>query len=451
MEGDGHTVKLFDGTLKNAEKDDYLQVIQGFDPDLIAISVFSRGHNMAKRLVALIKENYHVPVVIGGPQVTALPELVLKDIGADFAVVGEGEITLSELAKYLSYGKKEFFNINGLAFFDTDKRVILNKPRDLIGDLDTLPFPAWEHMPPSEYRIVPILATAKRYPLAPIMTSRGCPFHCTFCASNITWKHRIRFRSPQNVVDEMKKLKFEFGVREFLITDDNFTLDTKFATSVCKKIIESDIDITWQCSNGVRVDSLNPDLLSLMKKSGCYSVGLGIESGNQGILNNAKKSLDLSVVKDSLLQLKQAGIKSYGFFIFGFPGETAKTAQETISFAVNNSFDRAWFNIMTPYPGAELFDRWIKNKSFEDIDWDSHDGSTADLDWCELSSRELEAFQWLAAKKFYLRPRIILDIICHLSIRQVLTLFMTRFFRKRSKGIFGLVHSMKRKDGRNGE
>lgn len=367
---------------------------------------------------------------------------MLEDIGADFGIVGEGEITISELAKSLSNGKKDLIGIDGLALINEDGKIILcDRPRNLIEDLDTIPFPAWHLMPPLEYRIVPILASAKRFPLAPIMTSRGCPFRCAFCASNITWKHRVRFRSPQNVIDEIKLLRSKFGVQEFLITDDNFTLNKKFAMAVCESIIKEGLDIAWQCSNGVRVDTLSPDLLHIMKKAGCYSVGLGIESGNQELLNRVKKRLDLSGVRKVLVDLKEAKIKSYGFFIFGFPGETHKTAQDTINFSVENHFDRAWFNIMTPYPGSELFDDWIKNKSFKDIDWDLHDGSTADLDWCELSPKELENYQRLAARRFYLRPRIMFDILIHLRFRQILTLFMTRFFRKYNKWIFNLIHS----------
>ncbi len=440
LEKEGHTVGLFDGTLNNAKDEDYVKAVEDFGPDLIGISVFSRGHNKTKRLISSLKRYFTIPTVIGGPQLTALPEIVLEDIGADFGVVGEGEITICELAKSLYSGRNGLDKVQGLVYSE-DGRIRLNSPRPFIEDMDSIPFPAWHLMPPSDYWIVPILATAKRFPSVPIMTSRRCPFRCTFCASNITWKFKVRYRSPKNVVEEMKFLKSKFGVQEFLITDDNFTLNKKFAMSVCEAIMEEGLDITWQCSNGVRVDTLSQELLKVMKRAGCYSVGLGIESGNQGILDRAKKRLDLSKVKKVVDDLKDARIKSYGFFIFGFPGETHQTVQDTIDFSLENHLDRAWFNIMTPYPGAELFDDWIKNKSFKDINWDMHDGSTADLDWCELSPKELENSQRLAARRFYLRPRIMFDILTHLRPRQMLTLFMTRFFRKYNKWLFNLIHS----------
>ncbi len=444
LERQGHTVGFFDGTLHNACEADYLAAVESFRPDLIGISVFSRGHGKAKRLIAALKRRFDAATVIGGPQVTAMPEAVMEDIGADFAVIGEGEETICELASALGSGRGGFGGIDGLAHREAG-RVAVNKARALIEKLDSIPYPAWHLMPPSEYWIVPILATAKSFPIAPIMTSRGCPFPCTFCASNTTWKFRVRYRSPENVVGEMRLLRDKFGVREFLITDDNFTLNKGFAMSVCEGIIKEDLRVNWQCSNGVRVDTLSPDLLRLMKKAGCYSVGLGIESGNQKILDRAKKKLDLRKVSRVLCDLDEAGIKSYGFFIFGFPGETARTALDTMDFALSNRLDRAWFNIMTPYPGSELFNEWIKKRSFKDIDWDRHDGSTADLDWCELTAKDLDGCQRAAARRFYLRPRIMLDILLHMSWRQVLTIFMTRFFRKYSKGIFELIHSRIRK------
>ncbi|MCR4288487.1 MAG: B12-binding domain-containing radical SAM protein [Deltaproteobacteria bacterium] len=445
LERQGHIVGLFDGTLHNAGEEDYLAAVESFRPDLIGISVFSRGHGKAKRLIAALKRRCDVQTVIGGPQVTAMPEAVIEDIGADFGVIGEGEETICELASALVAAKGVFSGIDGLAYRQGNGRVVLNKPRGLIENLDSIPYPAWHLMPPSDYWIVPILATAKSFPIAPIMTSRGCPFPCTFCASNITWKFRVRYRSPENVIGEMRLLRDKYGVREFLITDDNFTLNKNFAMSVCEGIIKEDLRVNWQCSNGVRVDSLSPELLRLMKKAGCYSVGLGIESGNQEILDRAKKKLDLRKVRKTLGDLNEAGIKSYGFFIFGFPGETRSSVADTMEFALSNRLDRAWFNIMTPYPGSELFNDWIKKRSFKDIDWDRHDGSTADLDWCELTGKELDDCQRTAARRFYLRPRIIFDILLHMSGRQILTIFMTRFFRKYNKGIFELIHSRIRK------
>ncbi|MCP4649290.1 MAG: radical SAM protein [PVC group bacterium] len=436
---EGHQVDIYDGTLKNSSTQDFLKEIEETAPDLIGITVMSRGHAKVRDVVKLIKNTCDIPIVIGGPQVTALPEIVLKDIGADFAVFGEGEITICELAQAMVSGKQSYDSINGLAYVAKDGTIIVNNPRELIKDLDQISFPAWQLMNPADYRIVPILAPAKGYPIAPIVTSRGCPFLCTFCASNVTWKNKFRVRSPENVVDEIKLLVEKFGVREIYITDDNLTLNRKHAEAICDEIMKAGLKISWQCPNGVRIDHLDQKLLAKMKKAGCYSVGLGIESANKEILCNIKKQLDLSVVKKVLIDLKKAGIMSYGFFVFGLPGETHETIRETIDFAKNNPFDRAWFNILTPYPGSEIFNDWIGERSFADIDWETHDGSTAVIDTVELSSAELEEYQTKAVREFYLRPRIVLSLMRHIRIKQIITISMTRFFKKRYN-IFKIIH-----------
>lgn len=437
---DSHEVAIFDGTLRNATEEDFLSYIEGFGPDIIGFSVMSRGHNKVKHLISAIKKITAVPIVIGGPQVTAFPEIVVKDLGADFGVIGEGEFIIRELVRYIDKADTRFEEILGLAFRLKDTSIIVNKRRPLIDDLDMIPFPAWDLMPPAQYRIVPILAPAKNFPLAPLMTSRGCPHDCSFCASNVTWQHKLRMRSPENVIAEIKLLVNEFGVKEILISDDNFTADRRYAEAVCDGIINENLPIRWQCSNGVRVDKLDIHLLKKMKDAGCYSVGLGIESGSQMVLDKIHKRLNLAVVKKILVDLKKTGIRSYGFFIFGFPDETHETAQQTIDFALNNPFDRVWFNVLTPYPGSQIFDTWLNGRSWENIDWDSHDGSTPVLDTAGLTKEEVGQYQKIAARRFYLKPRNLFNLLIQLRPRQIITILMTGFAKKYSAWLFNLVH-----------
>lgn len=431
LEKDRHKVSIYDGTLRNAKESDYINAIKMFDADLVGISVMTRGHIKAKNLISAIKVRFDdFPVVVGGPQVTAYPEIVLADLNADFAVIGEGEITLCELVERIEANKKSFEDIAGLVHKDKQGSVYRTKPRELIKDLDSLPFPAWHHMPPSEYRIVPILAPVKALPVAPIITSRGCPYDCSFCASNATWRRKLRLRSKQNVIEEIRLLVKEYGVKEIHISDDNFTADTGRAGEICDAIIESDISISWQCPNGVRIDRLDSSLLKKMRRSGCYAVGLGIESGNSAVLRSVDKKLDLSIVRGVLQKLRKVGILSYGFFILGLPGENRKTLEDTVNFALKNSFDRAWFNIFTPYPGSRAFRSWLGNRSFADIDWNSHDCNTAVATIDDVTPEELEDYQRYAVRRFYLRPRVLLSLLLHLRLKEVLTLIRTRFFRK---------------------
>lgn len=441
LEKEGHQVALFDGTLHNASNDDFVKAVKEFNPDLIGLSVLSRGHALAKTIIKAIKKKFKkIPIAIGGTQVTAAPRLVLKDLGADFALIGEGEATLAELTKALEEKKKNFAQINGLAYKTPKGRLRITKPRELIADLDSLPFPAWHLMPPQKYRIAPILEPTQAQPIAPVLTSRGCPYNCSFCASNVTWRRRLRFRSVKNVIEEIKMLKEEFGVKEIHFCDDNFTIDIKRAEKMCDVLISEKINLPWQCPNGVRVDRLNLPLLRKMKKAGCYSVGLGVESGNQSMLGRVNKQLDLKIVSRVLKNLKKVGIESYGFFILGLPGETKKTIQETIDFALKNPFDRVWFNIFTPYPGSPAFDDWIKGHDFNKIDWEKHDCSTAIMAGKDLALEEIEKLQKQALKKFYLRPMVFLKVISRLGPREITTFFMSRFFGKMAKPLFQASH-----------
>lgn len=441
----GYRPFLYDGTLKNASLDDFASAVEKIKPDLIGISVLTRGHGKAKEMIRILKKKFpKITIVIGGTQVTAAPKEVILDLGADFGVIGEGEVTLLELVKELEKTKNNFRKINGLAYKTAFGKFKINAPRELISNLDDLPFPAWDLMPPKEYRIAPILEPARGSPIAPIMTSRGCPFNCTFCASNVIWKRRIRFRSVENVIAEIKMLKEKFGIKEFHFCDDNFTMDIKRAERICDALIKEKINLPWQCPNGVRIDRLTIPLLKKMKRAGCYSVGLGIESGNRRILKKINKQLDLKIIPNVLKNLKRIGIESYGFFILGLPGETKKTAQETIDFALKYPFDRVWFNIFTPYPGSPSFSDWIGERKFNEIDWDKHDCSTAVMAENDLTAKDIENLQRKATRKFYLRPKTLFKIISSLGPREITTLLMSRFFSKFSKPVFVVTHRLVR-------
>lgn len=430
LEKKKHQVEIFDGTLLKATTEDFLAKIVDFQPDLIGVTIMARGHLIVQNLIKNIKNEFNIPLVIGGPQVTAYPEKMIEYFDTDFACVGEGEETIIELMAALK-NKKGFRRILGLVYHGKKGEIKRNPDRPLIKDLDKIPFPAWHLMPPDKYWMVPILSPAKGYPVAPIVTSRGCPFNCAFCASNVTWRRIFRTRSPKNTVDEIEMLVKEYGVKEIHITDDNFTLIKERAEKVCDEIIKRKLAISWQCPNGVRADRLDEPLLYKMKKAGCYSVGLGVESGNQKILEGVNKNLDLGIFENVLKMLKKIGIRAYGFFILGLPGETRRTAQDTIDFAVNHPFDRAWFNILTPIPGSRIFNDYLGQKriTFDEIDWTEMDGNKASYKTA-IPLKELEELQKKALKRFYYRPKIIFGMILTTGPRSVKTFLMTRFFRK---------------------
>lgn len=336
-------------------------------------------------------------VVVGGPHATALPAATLKESGADYVVVGEGEETLCELAGALAAGgdPEKVAGVYG----PRDRRAGC---RDLIGDLNLLPFPDWERMDPRLYQKAPHGAFIKRFPVAPLMSTRGCPFECSFCASPFLWEKRIRFRSPENVVEEIEYLVREFGVREIHFEDDNLTLRRSHIEGICNLLLRRKLDISWAAPNGVRADTLDRGLVGLMKRSGCYMLAFGIESGNQEILDRVGKRTDLSTVRRAIAEAGRAGIVTQGFFIFGLPGETEETVKETLRFAKRSGLDRAQFLLLDVIPGSRLGEDLMVEG-----DPRSRGRSYQQVSWCpDTISRDfLQRAPGWAFRSFFFRPR----------------------------------------------
>lgn len=436
LKNSGHEVALFDGSLHQAQEQDFLKIIAEKNPDLVGIPVMSRGHNKVKRLIRQIRENFaDLPVVIGGPQVCAFPELALEDLGADYAVFGEGEKTACELADGLKNQNADFSGIKGLVYKDSAGRVIKNAERDFFSNLDEIPFPAWDLMPPRDYsgNMESLTVPLKGKIAAPLLTSRGCPYNCTFCASGFIWKRRIRFRSAQNVLSEIVYLKEKFMVDEIHIIDDNFTFDIERAKEICELLIKNKLKVHWKCPNGIRIDRVDRELMRLMKESGCYYVGVGVETAEVGLLRRIGKRIDLKSCSRVLEGFRETGILTSGFFIFGLMGETAKTMEKTLEFALRNKFDRAQFSIFTPYPGTKDFDDWLNGQDFkfQDIDWDKYDGTRFFPAKGEaLDGLQVESFQRRAYLRFYLRPRVMFNMIFPLRPRKLKAFFSNLQIRK---------------------
>lgn len=423
----GHHVDIVDCLQKGIKPPALLGIIEDKRPDIIGITIFSLFFLEAKKTIDLIKERFNIPVVVGGPHVSSLPELTLKECRADYAVIGEGEITITELVDAISSVSPKLNRIKGIGYRENGA-IRINERRDLIEDLDTIPFPAWDLIMPETYPPITHGTFYKRFPIAPIVTTRGCPFICTFCASDRTWGRLLRKRSPKNVVDEMELLMGEHGIREFHHEDDNLTVSKEHAMGICQEIINRKLNISWSCPNGVRIDCLDRELLAMMKKSGCYMVALGIESGDQGILDRAQKKLDLSKVPVMVEMVKDAGIDVMGFFILGLPGETMETARKTIEFAKSLPIDSAKFHNFIPLPGTSVFDEWYQRRG-GNIDWGeiSLFGKAA-YSTESLSSKELTELQKQAHREFYLRPSIFLKNILKIKPRQI-TWLVGRFLK----------------------
>jgi len=248
------------------------------------------------------------------------------------------------------------------------------------------------------------------------MTTRGCPYMCSFCASRKFYDQSIRFRSIPNVIGEIKYLVNNFAIKEVHFEDDNLTLKRDHIEKLCRALIKNKIDISWACPNGIRADRVDEKLLRLMKKAGCYLVAFGIESANPRILRNIHKLETIETIKKAISITNKVGIQSQGFFIFGLPGETKETIEESIQFAKKSKLSRALFMILDIIPGSEL---WYTLKGKFKPNWKKN--SYKEPEWLPkgLTKRDLMDAQTRAIREFYLRPITLIRFLKYIKPNQV--------------------------------
>jgi radical SAM superfamily enzyme YgiQ (UPF0313 family) len=399
----GHKVYIADLNLLKIQNKKIHKIISKFKPDIIGVSAVTYYYSGMKELCTHLPRE--VPIVLGGVHISALPEYSFNECNPHYLVIGEGEVTFLELIESLKT-EVDPAEINGIAY-KRNNELHFTPKREMIQNLDDLPFPAWDLMNPRKYKMMGVaLGTFhKRYPTAPIITTRGCPYSCKYCASTRFWGKKFRRRSPQNVVDEIQYLVDHFGVREIHIQDDNFTLNKKHVIDICHEVIKRKLDVIFNCPNGVRIDHLNKEILSIMKRAGFYSITVGIESGSQRVLNTIKKQLDLKTVKDILGTAKELGYFLQAYFMIGLPSDNYETIRETIDYSLKIPIDKPKYLLTQPLPGSELFDQWAKNKDLNNFNWDSIYFFGADYNLSSIPTKDLEKFQRYAFLRYFFRPR----------------------------------------------
>lgn len=421
----GINAKIIDGLRNNLDHETLLKKIISEKPDAVGITCLTSFYNEVVALSKALKTKGY-KVIIGGVHPTFLPLETITDSGADYVVCGEGEIALVELAKNKFVNK----NIQGVY---SKKDLENGKPllkAAAIKNLDELPFPDWKQLDPNTYPKAPHGAFVKNFPIGIIMTTRGCPYQCTFCASRKFYDVGIRYRTPENVIEEIKYLVKNFGIKEVHFEDDNLTLKRDHVEKICNLILENNLKISWACPNGIRADKVDEELIRLMKRSGCYFFAFGIESANPKILKNIKKLETISVIKRSIEIADKVGIECQGFFIFGLPGETIKTINESIEFAKNSKLSRAHFMILDVLPGSEL---WSSLSGKFKPDWGKD--SYREPEWIPkgLTKKILMDAQSRAIREFYFRPATLFRILRSIKPRQ-LKFLMQRFTAYRIYG-----------------
>jgi len=376
--------------------------IKESNADMVAMAATTNTVMLTYDLAKVTKEVLpNAKVVVGGPHPTMEPTKTLeecKDI--DYCVISEAEETMLELSR-----EKIDKDILGISYRDDNGNIIVNANRPLIKDLDTLAFPARDLLPQDKYWTPGV----RRYPYAIMMTSRGCPYSCTFCSNFRTQGKQFRARSPKNVLAEIDHLVKEYGVKEINIIDDNFTFLPKRVKEICDGLIERNYDLELKTGNGIRADRVSLPMLKHMKKAGFYLVAYGVESGSERILKKMRKGETKDHIRRAVKWSKQAGLLTEGFFMFGNEGEGKKEMLETIQFSKELDLSIAQFQIYTPVPGSPLFETIKRDGKLFASKWEDFNAFSEPLFEYEDSRFDLMMkMQQRAYREYYFRPKMFL-------------------------------------------
>ncbi len=407
----GHEVIVVDTAALGIGMGQVVEQIFREEPDVIGISSTTMGICNAAFLADRIKESLpQTTIVVGGPHVSAAPEETMQRFSAfDIAVVGEGEETLLELLDAVAE-KRSVQEICGICY-RRDGVVKTNPRRAFIKNLDDLPFPAWDLLDDFPSRYAPAPFKVKSLPSASLVSSRGCPNQCIFCDRSVFGTACHAF-SVDYVIKMMLELYYTYGVRHFCFEDDTFVTFRHRLIEICERLIEMKLDLSWSCLG--RANHVNAETLALMKRAGCWQISFGIETGCQEILDTIHKHVTLEKIEKAVSLCHEAGILTKGFFIVGHPGETWETLGRTVAFALRLPLDDISVSMLTPFPGTEIYERAAEFGVF-DGDWSRMNLLNAVFVPYGLTHEDLEQCQRELMRRFYLRPRIIMNYLGRLA------------------------------------
>lgn len=397
---EGHEIRLIDCIAEKMNEKKLLDLVREFKPELVVLNTAIPSIPGDMKTASAIK--------------TALPALKIAAVGMfpslyeneclsgfpqiDFAVMDEPEWVVSALVSALA-GNKALSHIPGLIFRNEEK-IIVNERQNLgNNNLDDLPFPARDLLNNDAFRLP---TNGKRFTL--LSVGRGCSERCIYCVANLYYGKKFRKRSVESVIREIEECIEKYDIRNFLFWGESFTTDPEYGKAICDEIIKRKIEISWSSTS--RVDTLNQKLLDKMKKAGCILLGLGIESYDQAVLDNAHKRISVTQIDAAVKMVKNAGIRSMGHFVFGLPGDTRESAMKTIDFACKNvSF--AQFYCAIPYPKTELGRISAAQNRIIETDYTRFELTQSVTGNENLTPREIKKIRDYAYRRFYFRPGMI--------------------------------------------
>ena len=421
----GFDVKIADCVSDRMSIKELLGLIKEYKPDIVGFNANAISYPKVQKILPLVKElNPKIITIIGGAHPSAMPKAMLEENPClDIAVIGEGEYTLLEIAEKVR-GKKPLRGIEGTVVREKGK-IIVNNPRAYIANIDEIPFPARELLkPPSEYRHTTI--RRGKGILIPMITSRGCPFKCAYCDQSVFTKG-WRGHSADYIICEIKMLKEKYGAEVVSFEDDNFALSKERTIELCKKMIDQKLNVKW--SGCIRIDRIDEEIISWMKKAGCWIIYVGIESDSPEMLKSINKNIIPSQIINALNIANKYGIDVYGSFIIGMPGDTVESIKRRVKFACKLPLTGITFNLFTPYPNTKITDfisqHGIVSTNLED--YSDHTNHPAFIP-NGMTAEQLMSLQNWAYKKFFMRPQYIIKNISNITdIRFIKAAFKAAF------------------------
>ena len=408
LQAAGYAVSVLDAEASGLSLDAILAYVADWRPDLVGVQVVSPLWDTARRIAKAVKERFGLPVVAGGAHVSITQAESLRDGRSfDYAVLSESEDSFRELVDAIFHGAPgDVRKVAGVLSRDGDE-VVTGPPRALRTDVDALLFPDRSDLEHGKYLFSVPGKGIRRF--TTVITSRGCPYSCTFCTEPLMYGRTTRFRSAANVVDEIEDFHRRHGIGHFIFVDDTLTTRKDRIFEMCTDLRRRNLDITFE--GWTHVNTVSQDLLDAMAGAGLRRLSFGIESGNAGVLKSLKKNSSLVKIREAYRMAKKAGVETRGSVILGLPGDTRASVEETIDFVVGlRECDHAYFNVAMPYPGTEIRAQALAGEMgvrllTQDYSELRRQGQKVVMEVNDLDSETILRLQREAYLRFWLTPR----------------------------------------------
>jgi radical SAM superfamily enzyme YgiQ (UPF0313 family) len=400
LEQEGFGVAAIDCSVSGMDVEEFVRAVEGQAPDLVVLEISTPTFDLDMATATALKESLGIPIALVGTHASIYHREILGGHSSiDFVIRGEYEYVVLDLATAVREGK-DLDAVQGLTF-RRDGDIVVNPDRPRVEDLDTIPFPARDHFEWRKYHEPTYFAL----PWITMITSRGCPYRCTFCSWPQTmYGHRYRVRSAENVVDEMEHCVEKYRPGEIFFDDDTFTIGKTRVMEICREIRDRDLRVVWSCMG--RTDTVDDEMLAGMFNAGCRKIKFGVETGSKRIMSTIQKGLDLDKVATAFQMARSVGMEVHGTFMVGLPGETRDTARETVQLACSIPMDSVQFSIATPFPGTDFYEQCRRNGWLVTEKWENYDGNFGSVvSYPQLSKVEIEELHYFANQEYEMRRR----------------------------------------------